>query len=691
MRYKLLIGPGYFLALIAWPLLSCKEQPSRYTDYVDLFTGTAGDHGQLDPAACVPFGMVKLGPDTDPVHHSGYHYKAKSILGFSHNRIGGVGCRGAGGNVRIKPGIGKPGDQSEPYIKTTEKASTGYYAVTLGSGIKAEMTAANQVGFHRYTFPQSDSAYLMIDPKSSFAAVLEHKILKATTDEITGYVRAKNVCDQGAYTTYFVIRSNKNFEEVETREEKLYCLFKTQAEEVIELKVILSPISVDQAQKDFQALYEGVTFQQARQKAERAWETMLSRIETEGNEEYKKLFYTSLYRALLTPVNTTSSVSTFKGTDGKIHHAEGYVHHDSWSMWDTFRTKFPLIALIYPEMMQHFVRSMENLYQNGKYDWAGPHEPVPTVRTEHSILFLLDAFRKDINVNWEKIYPFLKEEMDSLPYKTPDNVLESSYDKWAMAEIAKQVGRTDDHERYKAESKAYKTTWNKYFKNINDSSDIMHGYGLYEGTIWQYRWHTQFDIAGLIEGLGGKEESKNQLTQFFTEYLYNHGNQPDLHVPFLFNAFGAPELTQYWVNKILTKEMVQHYGTHKKWDEPYIGRIYKAAPEGYIPEMDDDDGTMSAWYVWSAMGLYPLVVGAPVYQMSTPIFDKITLHLKGGKTLVIESKNYAEDSFYIHEAVLNGKPIKTREIDHQAIAGGGNLVYILSNAPRENDLKTKNK
>lgn len=650
------------------------QQPSEkhVNEYVNLFIGTSEDHGQLDPAACVPFGMVKLGPDSEPLGHSGYEYTSDLIRGFSHNRIGGVGCRGAGGNVRIKPDIGVFDSQPVKMDKSSERANPGYYAVDLENGIKAEFTATNQVGFHRYTFPKSGSAYLMIDPASTFdrVKVLDHKILSLSKDEISGFVSAENVCNKGAYTTYYLIQADREFEQIEERDGMIYWNIGKTDQTEINVEVTLSPISVAQASKDHEARYANHTFEQARVEASELWSDLLERVAVSGQEEYKTLFYTFLYRSLLTPVNTTSSDNTYKGTDGEVYEVNGYTHYDTWSMWDTYRTKFPLITLLYPGYAQEFVRSIEDLYVSGKHDWAGLHEPVPTVRTEHSIIFLLDAYRKGLQADWEKIYPHLTEEMERLPYNSPDNWLESSYDKMAMSEIAGIVNKPKDHQRYFTESQQYKSTWNQYFKTINQSSDVMHGYGLYEGTIWQYRWHVQFDIPGLVKLLGGKEKAAAELETFFERALYNHGNQPDIHSAYLFNHFDREDLTQKWVTKILTSEMIQPYGTHEKWDEPYQGRIFNVNPKGYFPEMDDDDGTMSAWYVMSAMGLYPLEIGTGNYELTTPIFDKISIHLTGENKLEISKSDGVQT-----QVKWNGERINGHQISHALIQSGGVLNH----------------
>lgn len=651
-----------------------------YTSYVDLFIGTAGDHGQLDPAACVPFGLVKLGPDTEPGNHSGYDYNAEKIKGFSHNRLSGTGCRGAGGNILIKPGIGELNGEPLHYDKTSEAAEPGYYTVLFPAiQTRVELTANNQTGFHRYTFPEDTQAFLMIDLKASFADFRTYTYHLEGKKEIVGRVSARNVCNQGVYTQYFHILFSRPVQSFEMTDDKIYALFGTDRRRDMELQVTLSPISIEQARLDRKNAVGSKDFDRICVEAQETWEKMLSRVEVEGREEYKKLFYTHLYRSLLLPVNSTSTNGRYQGTDGKIYRTEGYMHYDGWSIWDTYRTKLPLITLLYPERMIDIAHSLTDLYRTGKEDWSGKREPVPTVRTEHALLILLDAYQKGIrDFDVETAYAGMLKEARKLPYKSPDNILETSYDYWGIAQFAKLLGQEKNYRKYLAEAMKYRQIWREKFLVMNDRSDIMHGDGLYEGTLWQYRWAVPWDIGGMVDMLGGEANFNAQLEYFFENDLYNHGNQPDIQAPFLFNAGNQPKLTQKWVNKILTKEMAQHYGTHEKWKSPYVGRIYKTTPDGFIPEMDDDAGTMSAWFVWAAMGLYPLTVGEPFYQLSTPIFDRIIIHLENGKTFTIDTEGFSDDRFYINRMELNGQEYRQLRVDHEVIRTGGSMKFLLS-------------
>ncbi|RIH65569.1 glycoside hydrolase family 92 protein [Mariniphaga sediminis] len=666
-------------------LLSASASFSKsVADYVDLFICTAGDNGQLDPAACVPFGMVKLGPDTNPQNHSGYDFNAKEITGFSHNRIGGVGCNGAGGNLRFLPGIGNMNIQGTPLKKETEKASPCYYSVEFSNNIIAELTATNQTGIHKYTYPETDEAFVIVDIGSSFAELVSSSYEPISAQEFNVTVSAKNVCNRGQYTVHYHVWSNKKLNLAKQEGNKLYFEFETKPKKETLFYVTTSTISTGHAKAEWENVTKNTTFEQARLSGYNQWEDLLSRIIVEGKEEYKTLFYTHLYHIFLNPVKTENYLKEFKATDGKVYKSDHYDHYDSWSMWDNFRNKFSLYSLIIPDISSDVAYSLIDLYKYGKYPWSGNNEPVPTVRTEHTIITLLDLYQRGIDFKVDnQTYRKMAEEIETIQSHSPDQKLEQSYDFWALAKFADLTGKADDSRRYMQKSQEYKKIWKEKFLPITEKSDIMHGDGLYEGTLWQYRWHVQFDVDGIIEMIGSKEKYAEQLEFFFDNHLYNHGNQPDIHVPFMFNFGTKPWLTQKWTNKILTKSMIQYYGTHDKWPEPYRGRIYKAEPAGYFPEMDDDEGTMSGWYVLASMGFYPVLVGEPVFQLSTPIFEKITIRLPHNKKFTIEVKGLSDQNFYIDTVELNGQPFSKSNISHKDIIDGGTLTFNVSDTPNK--------
>ncbi len=646
---------------------------------VNVFMGTSGDHGQLSPAASLPFGMVKLGPETDPVGHSGYNYEAALIEGFTHNRSEGVGCVGAGGNILIKPGLGQVSTKPSPYQKETERGAPGYYSVMLGLGdsaIKTELTVSNGTGWHKYDFPKKAKKWIMIDLRASHEEFIAETHEFTANDKIEGSVEAYTVCKQngGKYKFYYQIAISAKVSEVVEQEGKIFLLLKSDEEKHVNVKVSLSTISPIQAVKDREVEIGHKTFEEVRATARQLWQEKLSKIRVKGNLEDKKLFYSNLYRSFLAPYNTTSSDSTYRGSDGKIYVAEGFTYYHGWSIWDNFRTQLPLLTIIEPNIMLDICKSLVALYKQGKYNWASTTEPFPTVRTEHSSVVLLDAYRKGISdFDLKGVYPYLIQELDSLPYTSPDNILESSYDYWAVSEIAGILGKAEDQQKYLNKAKEFETIYKEKFQVMDAQSDIMHGDGLYEGTLWQYRWFVPWNIAKMKELIGGEEAFEAQLDQFFESDFYNHGNQPDLQAPFLYNFTKNPWKTQEIVNKILTKDLVQWYGTHRKWETPYKGKIYKNAAKGYLKEMDDDAGTMSSWFVLASMGLYPVNVGEPLWQITTPIFEEVSINVQGEKAFNIKTTNFNDSTFYIDEIKLEDDTYTNYFLKHQAIIEGKGL------------------
>jgi len=657
--------------------------------YVDPFIGTGGDHGQLSPAATIPFGMVKLGPDTYPINHSGYDYYATKIAGFTINRVEGAGCTGAGGNLLIQPGIGQPEMKLLEYNKTSEQAKPGYYTVTFDEPkIKAELTATNGTGLQRFTFPESKRAFLGINFEASYATFINEEHYKNSDFEMTGWVHAKNVCDYGAYKIYFSILSNKRFAYVEDTKNRhiAFLKFNTINNEQILLKISISTISIEDAKRDRFEQVGDMGFEQVKANALHTWKGRLSNVNVTGNDTLKTLFYTHLYHSYLSPVTITGSNGNYRGVDGEIQKASTASHYHSWAVWDNFRTTLPLISITQPKIFGDIAASLSSIYKQGKYGWAGSMEPSPTARTERSSVVLLDAWNKGFrNFNFKQIYSDLCNEASAFTYNSPDDQLESSYDNWAMARIASIIGNKTDSKKYSAKAVMYKQTWLSTFAKPDSASwDIVHGAGMYEGTIWQYRWFVPHDIAGIISLVNGKENFEKQLDYFFDKNLYNHANEPDIQVPFLYNFLGASWKTQKIVNKIMLNNFTQRYATHKLFKIPIEGKLYSTSPKGFVEEMDDDAGTMSSWYVLASMGIYPALVGEPIYSLTSPTFQKVEIELPNRKTFLIACRNYKLNSnIYINKATLNGKALQRNWLTYQEIMQGGKLVLDMSAIPNK--------
>lgn len=651
-------------------------------DYVDPFICTAVDFGQLSPAATVPWGVVKLGPETSPGSHAGYDYNAEWLKGFSHIRLPGVGGWGAGGSILIKPGI----DQIYsivPLDKASEHAGAGYYEVTFSDPpVRAELTASRQTGFHRYTFPASENAFIYMDLAYNYNAntFMPDFTVSDDMNEITGRSSGTHNGNQGSYNLYFSALFNKQFESVITDSIGLVVTFSTDPAEKVMIKVGISPISVEQARLERESEIPGWNFDSVKIAAKAAWNGVLGKVSVSGNENFKKLFYTHLYNSYMLPMETTSSSGQYMGVDGTVYSASR-PHYNAWSIWDTFRTKFPLLSITEPARFQDMVQSLVDLYSETQIHSGGWNEPVPTTRTDQMLGVISDAYLKglrdfDFNTAWQKMVDDVN-----------GHIFERSWNCWCLARMAEELEKPVDYDYYIARAQDWKSVWTDNFKDVmhDSSADSIGSSGLYEGTKWQYRWLIPHDIQGVINIMGGRQKFIEELEYFFENDLYNHGNQPDIQAAYLFDFGGAPWLSQRWVRKILTKQMVQRYGTHNLFSTPYYGYVYKTTADGYIPEMDDDAGTMAAWFVLGAMGIYQACVGEPVFEIGTPIFEEVAIRLDenlfGGETFRIIANNVSEENYYIQSATLNGEPLNRPWIYYSEIVSGGELVFEMGAEP----------
>ena len=645
---------------------------AQNTKYVNLFIGTSGDNGQVAPGAAAPFGMVCVCPDNDPRSHAGYDYAVTKVSGISVNRLSGVGCSGGGGNLRIRP----VAPSQELHIKKSrEKATPGYYSTAFTNGIKTELTATNAMAVERYKFPRSLSAALWIDFASTFEDVATCHYKRISETCIEGYVQAKNVCGHGRYKLYFSLNTSHPFQ-LEEQKETTACLTFGKKVRSVEVRIGLSALSSELASWEC-ARWEKMDFEDVKSRTADQWEKQLSAIDVKGGKKDDRvIFYTSLYRTYLSPADVSSPDGAYLGTDGKVYISEDFRYYSNWSLWDTFRTKFPLLVLTEPAKMRDMATSLIHLYATGKKDWSTGFESTPTVRTEHAVILLLDAYRKGItNLDFRKGYAGMKQEMERLPMRSPDQKMESAYDLWAMAKIAEIIGEKADSEQYRQRSVSlFEETGKKEFMNVTPAFEVMKNNGLYQGTRWQYRWAAPQYIDKMIEWVG-QDSLRSQLTYFFDHHLYNQGNEPDIHVPYLFNRLGAPEKTQQIVRSLMTEPMIHKYGGNSEFKTPYLGKAFKNAPEGYSPEMDEDDGTMSAWYVFGAMGFYPLLVGDEYYDLTSPLFDRVLLRLTNGNVLTIQTEGRKKKDAPIKSIHFNGKKIADYRISHNELIKGGELIY----------------
>lgn len=735
------------LLLFIYPFFSCTINEKKAVDFVNPFIATQGDHGQWLPAALVPFGLVELCPDTYPgsltgdgdFAHSGYDYSDSQIRGFSHfhrGSSGGGSIHDRAGLISILPFTGFPVDTfyTNPIVdidKNSETAKVGYYSVHLiKDNIYVELTATQYVGLHRYTFHEGEEAKIFLNSGNREYAISCSLI---NNRRIEG----------NAAERYFVIEFNypvintkiwdgtKLTNGKKTNTQKgggIICSFGNLKNKSLIIKAGFSITGIEAAAKNMESDCPEWNFDKTRAKTVELWNEKLKQIEVEGDEEYKTIFYTALYHTNFLPNIINDKDGTYPGLDGQLHKADGYSYYDNYAFWDSFRTKYPLFSLYMPKNYRDIVKSLRNIYEQA--DNAAPfpnteHPPhgfcfshkgkngyknYTSCRQEHMLMVMTDAFVKNIaDIKIESVYPFIRREImwqmpekyDSIGYipARPDQTGEYSWDNWCVAQLAKTIGNQKDYDYFSKRANSWKNTWNPEHKNFQaraaDGSwldypkdpTINREKYTYEGTACQYRWNVLHDVPGLIKVLGGNKNFVDTLSYFFENDLYTAGNQIDLHAPFLFNYACAPWKTQKWVHKILTEPMTQKYATHNLFEQPIFDYIYKNTPDGYLEEMDDDYGCMSSWYAMSAMGIYQICPGYPIYQITAPIFKKVIIHLDStfykGKEFSIEANGLSKENYYIQSATLNGKPFNRCWLSHDEITAGGKLLFEMGSKPNK--------
>jgi len=714
------------------------------TSMVDPFIGTSAS-GHTYPAACVPFGMVQVGPDTGIEGWdwcSGYHASDSSIMGFSHTHVSGTGCP-AMGDVLLMPMIGEPrftpGSKLNPkegyrsrFKFTSEVAKPGYYAVKLDDcDVYAEMTASQRVGFHRYTFPNSPKASIIFDLEHGIDNVTQKSSIKVIDERtIVGYRNSTGfVKDQHIYfcarfskpfekTTSFtdgVIANEKSFSGKVT---KIVLHFKTSENEVVMVKVGLSTVSEQGATNNIDAELPDWNFDRTIREADKTWEKQLAKIEIECGQEQKKTFYTALYHSLLSPNLISDTDGSFRGWDGKNHQDKTKMFYTNFSLWDTYRGLHPLFVLLYPDKNVEFVNSMLERYKEigtlpmNEY---GINETYCMIGN-HAIPVIADAYLKGLKgFDAEKAYEAIKltstknhqksdwdiyNKYGYLPFdlikeESVSRTLELSYNDYCVAKMAKKLGETNDYEYFSKRANYYinlfdpstgfmrgkdsNGKWREPFDKFTISHAGTAGGDYTEGNAWQYMWSVQQDPDGLVNLMGGKDSFANKLDSLFNLQpiikgsgftgdvsgligQYAHGNEPCHHVAYLFNYAGQPWKTQYWVNNIKST-------------------LYNNTREGLCG--NDDCGQMSAWYIFSSLGFYPITPGSDSYIIGTPSFKSAKINLPNGKIFTIKAPTVSKDNFYIQNATFNYQNYSNSNIRYTDIQKGGILEFIMGDSPQE--------
>lgn len=721
-----------YVLLLMMALLTDQLLAQRPVELANPFAGTSGDHGQTFPGAALPFGMVTAGPDTYPgslTHeaHAGYDYLDKKIIGFSHFRMSGVGCEGIGGILSILPAPGNPNSLdptkfAQAYDKASEIATPGYYAVRLGpSSILAELTVTEHASLHRYTFAPSSPKTLLLDLRRGAQIVDKAEITRVTMGEFEGSIKTRQMCNgeawkPGWYKLYFYLEVSVPVHSMQLYKDDVLQkdtsasgkdlaveldLADNRTDTVV-VKIGFSEINTEHAKKQLDREVSGWDFDAVRRSADQSWNRELGRILVVGSDELKRVFYTSLYHSMLLPAAVSDIDGQYRGTDEKLHTSAKFRYYSSWTLWDTYRTQMPLESLLDESRARDMCSSLAAVFGERYSEQAFGYWPLPNTRLEGAEQYLLDSIRKGLCQLSEQTFLSVRdalaarisERRGGLPYEPRHTArtLDDDYAAWAVGEWAEIIHRPEDARKYHEIAANYSTIWNpatKLFGAKDKSGEwlpakdpkVVDDDYLYEGTMWQYRWTVPYDLNGETSLMGGKERSAEELKAFFDGDLFTIANEPDINYPYLFDYLGQPWLTQQYVHSILLEPMKNIYGSHDFYPTPVIEKAFRATPDGLLPEMDDDGGTMSAWFVLSSLGIYPVTIGEPYYFLSTPIFQHIVLHLSNGKQFKIDVQGDPIHDFYIQSAILNGRELSRAWLRDDEIRAGGNLNISVGPAP----------
>ncbi len=705
--------------------------------YVDPYIGTGG-HGHTFLGVTAPFGAVQIGPNNINKGWdwcSGYHYSDSIVIGFSHLHLNGTGCSDTG-DILFMPYTGKartqPGTQQDPlagyasyYSKDNERALPGYYEVLLKTHrTKVELTASDRVAFHRYTFPKDVEKHVMINlkdangddrPTDTYLEQINDTVIRGYRYS-TGWSKKQQIYFSAVFSQpVHLTLYHDSVQVAGNRLQGLDVKGNVAVAPVVEelgVKVGISPVSMENAMDNIGQEIKDWNFENIVAETTGKWNAELSKLQVETTDTVaKRIFYTALYHAFMQPIMFNDCSGEYRGTDKNIYGDPGFTNYTVFSLWDTYRAAHPLYTLVQPERVPDFINSMLAIYeQQGRLPvWHLYGSDTNEMIGIQSVPVIADAILKDVKgFNYERAYQAMKASMMSdykglsyvtdLEYIPADKEnesvakgLEYAIADWGVAQVARKLGKTEDYEYFSKRALAYQNYWDKdthFFRGKNrDGSWVTpfnpvhstHRNDAYcEGNGWQYTWLVPHDVEGLISLFGSKEAFVSKLDSLFlvNEDLgdaaspdisgligqYAHGNEPGHHTVYLYSFVG-----QQWK----TAEKVDYILSH----------MYSDLPDGL--QGNEDCGQMSSWYVFSALGFYPVNPSDGMYVFGRPIFDKVVLKLPENKVFEIRANNNSAENKYIRSIELNGQPYNKLYISHADIMAGGTLVFTMGNRPNE--------
>ncbi len=709
----------------------------KLTQYVDPFIGT-DFHGHTFPGATTPFGMVQLSPDNPTSGwdwSSGYHYSSDTIAGFSHTHLSGTGV-GDLLDVSVMP-IAKfddqesfnPADYYSRFSHDNEDAEPGYYTVLLDNNVSAELTATKRCGVHKYYYPVTSEAHLMFDLGfwQNTDKPYETSISKISENSIEGYRFSSGWAkDQKLYfyaefsspikEQYLFNAENKKQEAVKVKSEnavrkgvKAVLNFGALKEPLV-VKVGISSSGIAGAKNNLMQEVGSRSFDEIRTAASNQWEQTLAKIEVECQDESKlRTFYTAMYNSHIAP-NTYSDVDgSYTGIDGKVHQNTDATNYYTFSLWDTYRASHPLFTLIQPERVNDFMEAFLMQYnESGLLPvWSLWGNETNCMIGYHAIPVIVDAYFKGLIKGdmVEPLYLAMQESANqkirgTFNYKTfgyipcdlkrnsVSTTLEYAYDDWCIAQMAKALGKDEDFQIFSKRALSYRSLFNKESKLMQpklksgewkefDPFNTGYKNDYTEANAFQYTWYVPQNVPDLIALMGGANEFETMLDSIFNmepevgEHAakdvsgfigqYIHGNEPSHHIAYLFNYVGAPYKTQEKIDQIMRE-------------------MYTDKPDGLCG--NEDCGQMSSWYIFSAMGMYPVNPANGKYDVGKPAFPKMTVNL-GNSTFEIVAHDISDENIYVQKMLLNGQEYKKGYFNHADVVAGGKLEFFMGERPNK--------
>ena len=699
------------LLAVCFSVTAATAATQNLTQYVNQYVGTGG-HGHTFMGANVPFGLVQLGP-TEPTRGwdwcSGYYYDDDELIGFGHMHLSGTGI-GCLGDVAFLP-VKDFKQTSTRFKHEAEKVHPGYYSVQLTDpNVLVELTATERCGFHRYTFKNGAKAQLALDLSQCIGwdKLNDCLLTQESATRLTGFRRSNGwAADR---RIYFSIDFSQpvTVHRLDSMERVVVSV--ADNTKPLLVKVALSPVSIDKAKLNMQAELAGWDFDAAVKQADEAWNRELARIEIQTNDQTKKrVFYTAMYH-LMTSCSKFNDVDReYRGADGKVHKAD-FTNYTTLSLWDTYRAAHPLMTVAFPEMQRDFAQTFLNIYkQQGRLPvWHLMGSETDCMVGNPGAIVLADLTMKGFVEDKELALEALKatqmkdirslgllKEHGYIPWNLePENetvakALEYCAADDGVAKVAKLLGKTDDYNYFFNRSRSYKKYYDpetRFLRAVGTDGKFRLPFNPFfaehrtndytEGNAWQYTFLVPHDVKGLIKLFGSDKAFMSKLDSlFFVEGWagdnaspdmsgmtgqYAHGNEPSHHVIYMYNYAGRPDKAAPLLRKMLNE-------------------MYLDQPDGLSG--NEDVGQMSAWYILSSVGLYQVDPVGGRFVIGSPLFDKATVNVGGGKTFTVVSKNNSDKNIYVQSARLNGKTLKNSYVDFNDIRHGGTLELVMGPKP----------